>query len=186
MTVTEVLDLKGAPMTFAGVTYGGGRDREYKYGDAPPSDIPWLSEILDPVIFAELTEPAKNNPASIKWKKIKDVPASDLVYLLPSRDSVETGSNIRVTLLSMSAEKETTILPTVSSGNVGLFTILNLQFTFSADQPRKRPASTGSYSPAGAFCCWRTDTNFNNIYVVFPVITVVSSASDGAAVICIK
>ena len=45
MTVTKVPDLKATPMTFAGVTYGGGRDREYKYGDAPPSDIPALRNI---------------------------------------------------------------------------------------------------------------------------------------------
>ena len=43
------------PFEFNGIAYGGCNDRIYKYDNSSPTDIPWLSSILDPVIHAELT-----------------------------------------------------------------------------------------------------------------------------------
>ena len=105
MTASAVPNLDGVPLVFAGITYGGSDDRIYRYGRSSPGDIPWLSEVIDPVLFSELAEPVKNNPSTFDWKEISDVKANELTYLLPSREDVQNSDGNRVTLLSQSANK---------------------------------------------------------------------------------
>ena len=81
----------GKALEFNGTLYGGSPEREYRYGQEPPGDVPWLSSLLDPVLYSALTELPATDPTRRQWMEFsgrhegpKD--ASQLTYLLPAED----------------------------------------------------------------------------------------------------
>ena len=57
-TLTIHHNPEGKPLTLI----GGSPDREYRYGDSSPKDIPWLSAVLDPVLYYALTGSSRISP----------------------------------------------------------------------------------------------------------------------------
>eukprot|EP00949_MAST-11_sp_MAST-11-sp1_P002253 g2253.t1 len=85
----------GSSVSFNGTKFGGA-DRLYKYGQGSPSDMPWLSSVLDPVLYAELTRQPENSKGGgagrVKWIEFKGddaaiADASQFVYLLQEPSS---------------------------------------------------------------------------------------------------
>ena len=96
-----VANTESQAYSYGGVTYGG-EGRTYMYGREAPPDIPWLSKILDPVLFSELTE--ENDNGEVGWREFKDAAIEDgsqLRFMLPT-ERAESNDLSTVTLLGLS------------------------------------------------------------------------------------
>ena len=114
-TATDLLSLPGAPLlkkvggafeVAYGGQYFGGPGRVYAYGQQPPSDVAWLSDVLDPLLFAALTTEPKGGRGAQEWAEVPGLPetrAASLEWLLPSqRVPAETTQVVLLCLVASS------------------------------------------------------------------------------------
>ena len=80
---------ESSKFNFAGSGYGG-TGRSWRYNQSPPSDLKWITPILNPIVHATLTNDPKNGRKKIQWKKFEipgqeeKVTADKTLFLLPS------------------------------------------------------------------------------------------------------